>query len=79
MKRGFLMRKLQKNFRWRTQKISAYPFSRDRVVELITEEAKELRLEMLWEPNSVFGGKFGSVLKRDEELGSPPSVGSVLV
>ncbi|KAL8095137.1 hypothetical protein AgCh_036554 [Apium graveolens] len=40
-------------------KISAYPFSRDRVAELITEEAKQLRLEMLWEPNSVFGGKFG--------------------
>ncbi|XP_074342715.1 putative nucleoredoxin 1-2 [Apium graveolens] len=49
-----------KTMPWLNFKIAAYPFSRDRVAELITEEAKELRLEMLWEPNSVFGGKFGS-------------------
>lgn len=41
-------------------KISAYPFSLYEVAKLITKETKELRLKMLWDPNSVFGGKFGS-------------------
>ncbi|KAL6583617.1 hypothetical protein OROMI_002906 [Orobanche minor] len=37
----------------------AYPFSLRKVANLLTEEAKELKLEMLWEPQSVLGEKYG--------------------
>lgn len=50
-------------------KTSAYPFSRDAVAKLITKEAKELKLEMLWDPNSVFGGKFGSQVRFSQLAG----------
>ncbi|KAL6583613.1 hypothetical protein OROMI_002902 [Orobanche minor] len=40
-------------------KIPAFPFSREKVAELLTAEAKELKLEMLWDPESVFGEKYG--------------------
>ncbi|KAL8105125.1 hypothetical protein AgCh_029062 [Apium graveolens] len=50
-------------------KISAYPFSRGRLAKLITEEAKELRLEMLWDPNSAFGGKFASKVSLSQFAG----------
>ncbi|KAK1349793.1 hypothetical protein POM88_054756 [Heracleum sosnowskyi] len=38
---------------------TAYPFCREKVAMLLAEETKELKLEMLWNPNSVFGGKHG--------------------
>lgn len=36
-------------------KISAYPFSREKAAMLAAKEANALKLEMLWDPNSVFG------------------------
>ncbi|XP_074369425.1 putative nucleoredoxin 1 [Apium graveolens] len=39
---------------------AAYPYSREKIATLLAEEAKELKLEMLWNPNSVFGGKYRS-------------------
>lgn len=41
-------------------KFSAYPFCRVKIAMLLAEEAKELKLEMLWNTNSVFGGNYGS-------------------
>ncbi|KAL8149690.1 hypothetical protein AgCh_006635 [Apium graveolens] len=37
---------------------SAYPFTRRKVANLKTEMVKELKLEMLWDPNTVFGVKY---------------------
>ncbi|KAL6500809.1 hypothetical protein OROGR_027317 [Orobanche gracilis] len=41
-------------------KSPAYPFSYERVAELVAEKAKELELKMLWHPDGVFGGKYRS-------------------
>lgn len=41
-------------------KLSAYPFSREKIAELYTEKVKELQLEMLWDPKTLFTAKDGS-------------------
>lgn len=34
--------------------IPAYPFTRKNLAKLETEKAKELKLEMLWDPSTIF-------------------------
>ncbi|KAL6541947.1 hypothetical protein OROGR_011433 [Orobanche gracilis] len=50
-------------------KIPAFPFSREKVAELLTEEAKELKLKMLWDPESVFGEKYGFQIQYSQLAG----------
>lgn len=49
---------------------AAYPYSREKIATLLAEEAKELKLEMLWNPNSVFGGKYRSQVSSFNVWGS---------
>lgn len=49
--------------------ISAFPFSREKVANLFAKKAKELKLDMLWDPNSVFGGEVGSRVRFCQVVG----------
>ncbi|XP_074365766.1 putative nucleoredoxin 1 isoform X1 [Apium graveolens] len=49
--------------------ISAYPFTFKKAVELETEKIKHLKLEMLWDKNTVFRRNNGSQVSFSELLG----------
>lgn len=40
-------------------KIPAFPFCCQKVAKLLAEEAKELKLEMLWDPDGAFAKNYG--------------------
>uniref|UniRef100_A0A164UNZ2 protein-disulfide reductase n=1 Tax=Daucus carota subsp. sativus TaxID=79200 RepID=A0A164UNZ2_DAUCS len=40
-------------------KLSVYPFTREQAAKLDTEKVRELKLEMLWDQNTIFRGKDG--------------------
>lgn len=41
-------------------KLSVYPFTREKVAELYTEKVRELKLEVLWDQDTIFRKKDGS-------------------
>ncbi|XP_074361926.1 putative nucleoredoxin 1 isoform X2 [Apium graveolens] len=47
-------------------KLPAYPFTRERVAKLYTEKIQQLKLEMLWEQNTIFRRKDASEGTSDE-------------
>ncbi|XP_017248612.1 probable nucleoredoxin 1 isoform X2 [Daucus carota subsp. sativus] len=44
--------------------IEAFPFTREKVAHLLIEKVKELKLEKLWDPNTVFKGKNATKLSQ---------------
>ncbi|KAL8123451.1 hypothetical protein AgCh_011427 [Apium graveolens] len=51
-------------------KLPAYPFTRERVAKLYTEKIQQLKLEMLWEQNTIFRRKDKSEVRFSELVGN---------
>ncbi|KAL6561993.1 hypothetical protein OROGR_003000 [Orobanche gracilis] len=47
----------------------AYPFTRAKIAKLDTEKVKDLKLELLWDPNTMFSRKDGSQVPFSQLLG----------